>query len=237
MLFLESRIFFLLPLYKTFFFLNNKFWISYWKALKAFALFPLCFALMNTFRQWSGRVLVPSGRQSVLALQITTGLPAFNLMVFVYIIFVFFCSDTVVSSAFVSRIFQCNLPFNVYISTHALLKSVKMYYIFFRWCSEIYLSFHMHKQSKITPRNPRRQSSLWFNKRLTYQNYWTGVCCTIISLEYWFIKPILRVALSKACVGGLSINGIAGSNSAEAWMLVSCGCCVVSGRGLRRDST
>lgn len=79
MFFLEPHIFFLLRLYNTFFFLKNEFWISYWKALRAFKLFPLWFALMNTFHKWSGRLLVPSGRQcvSVLsALQITTGLPA-----------------------------------------------------------------------------------------------------------------------------------------------------------------
>jgi len=72
MFFLKSHIFYLLPLYKSFFFLNNEFWISYWKPLKAFTLFPLCFALMNTFHQWSGRFLVPSGRRSVSAMQITT---------------------------------------------------------------------------------------------------------------------------------------------------------------------
>jgi len=39
-------------------------------------------------------------------------------------------------------------------------------------------------KSKFTPRDPTRQSSLWLNKRLTYQNYWTGVGCVIISFEY-----------------------------------------------------
>ena len=65
-------------------------------------------------------------------------------------------------------------------------------------------------KSKFTPRDPTRQSSLWLNKRLTYQNYWTGVGCVIISFEYWFIKPILTVGLSNVCVCSLSIKGIAG---------------------------
>jgi hypothetical protein len=37
---------------------------------------------------------------------------------------------------------------------------------------------------------------------------------------------------SNAYICGRSLAGIAGSNSAEAWMSVSCGCCVLSGRGL-----
>jgi hypothetical protein len=216
--------------------LNNEFWITYWKALQAFTLFPLCFALMNTFYQWSGRLLVPSGRQSVSALQITTGLPAFNLMVFVYnslcfLLFrhscFFYFRPQNLSMQFA---FQC-LHFKAHI-VKTCQNVLHVFQVVF-WNLLIF----PYAQSKITPRDPTRQSSLWFNKRLTYHNYWTGVCCMIISFEYWFIKPILKATLSKACVCGLSINWIAGPNSAGAWMLVFCDCCVVSGRGLRRDST
>jgi hypothetical protein len=44
--------------------------------------------------------------------------------------------------------------------------------------------------------------------------------------------PIPVAARFKAQVSGRSLCGIAGSNPAEAWMSVSCECCVLSGRGL-----
>jgi hypothetical protein len=43
--------------------------------------------------------------------------------------------------------------------------------------------------------------------------------------------PIPVAARSKAWVYGSSLAGTAGSNPAEAWMSVSCECCVLSGRG------
>ena len=43
---------------------------------------------------------------------------------------------------------------------------------------------------------------------------------------------ILVAARFKACVCGRSLAGIAGSNTAEAWMSVPCQCYVLSGRGL-----
>jgi hypothetical protein len=56
----------------------------------------------------------------------------------------------------------------------------------------------------------------------------------VISLFY-FLKlhwPIPEAALSKAWVSGRSIAGTVGSKPAGAWMVVSCECCVLSGRGL-----
>jgi hypothetical protein len=48
-----------------------------------------------------------------------------------------------------------------------------------------------------------------------------------------FVWPIPVVTLSKMSVDCRSIAGIAGSNPFEAWMsVVSCECCVLSGRGL-----
>jgi len=38
-------------------------------------------------------------------------------------------------------------------------------------------------------------------------------------------------ARSKAWFCGSSLAGIAGSNRAGTWIFVSCGCCVLSGRG------
>lgn len=177
MFFLESHTFFLLPLYEAFFFLNNEFWISYSKALKAFTLFPLCFALMNTFHKWSGRLLVPSGRQSVSvlsALQITTGLsvclPSISwcscFLAFRHSSFFWFRPQNL-SMQFA---FQC-LYFNSHIVK--VCSNVIVFQVMF-W---IFASFHPHKQSKFTPRDLTRQSALWFNKQLTHQNYWTGVCC------------------------------------------------------------
>ena len=45
--------------------------------------------------------------------------------------------------------------------------------------------------------------------------------------------PIPVAARSNAWVCGRSRVGIVGSNPAGAWMSVFCGCCVLSGRGLR----
>jgi len=46
------------------------------------------------------------------------------------------------------------------------------------------------------------------------------------------IRPIPVTARSKAWVFGRLPSGIVGSNSAEAWMSVSCECCVLSDRGV-----
>ena len=45
------------------------------------------------------------------------------------------------------------------------------------------------------------------------------------------LRPTKVAARSKAWVCGHSLAGIAGSNLAEPWISVCCGCCVVS-RGL-----
>jgi hypothetical protein len=44
--------------------------------------------------------------------------------------------------------------------------------------------------------------------------------------------PIPVAAQSKAWVSGRSLAGIVGSDPAEAWISVSCECCLLSSRGL-----
>ena len=43
--------------------------------------------------------------------------------------------------------------------------------------------------------------------------------------------PIPVVSHSKAWVCGRSLAGLLGTNLTWKWMFVSCGCCVLSGRG------
>jgi hypothetical protein len=62
------------------------------------------------------------------------------------------------------------------------------------------------------------------------QSYWS---VQIFSCHYICLPPIPDSAWSKAWVCGRSLAGMAGSNPVVAWMSVSCGCCVLSGRGLR----
>ena len=44
--------------------------------------------------------------------------------------------------------------------------------------------------------------------------------------------PVPVIARSKVCVYVGSLAGVAGSNSSEAWIFVSCVCCVLSDRCL-----
>jgi hypothetical protein len=57
-------------------------------------------------------------------------------------------------------------------------------------------------------------------------------------MKYRNTIPVLSLtpvtARSKTWVCGRSLAGSVGSNPAGAWMSVSCGCCVLSGKGLRR---
>ena len=96
-----------------------------------------------------------------------------------------------------------------------------------------YQSMYRHNRTKCiswsldqhTPSRPRgrKQDSVTFN--ITF-------CGLLDNVQLRAAWPIPVAERSKAWVCGRSLSGVAGSNTAGAWMSICCECCVLSGTGL-----